>query len=354
MPPMRALRRCRKPGVRRQRRRCRPMPRQAPKPVEPGRGEQRHVRPRPPRAWRSRVATLPRKPTTVRSGRAWSIWAARRGALVPIRAPAGMAADAFLRPPARRAHPRAGARRRSSSVAGRSVSTSFIEWTAKSTVPSASAGIEFLGPEAPCRRLVGTAGGRGPGRPLRSRSPVRSQASGPSHGQRVEPGCGFLPPAPCASGERRVPSLSGFAGWRESGRCSGRVHASTCRTTANVSKGSLSLASILGIEFLLRGNRRRRDRRGRAPRSARASSRSAWPRRTRQHRPYGGVVPEIAARAHAETLSSDGRCGASMNAGLTLADMDAIAATAGPGLIGGVMVGPCHGQGPGAWRRTSR
>mgnify|MGYP001272535628 CR=1 FL=1 len=57
-----------------------------------------------------------------------------------------------------------------------------------------------------------------------------------------------------------------------------------------------------------------------------------------EHSPYGGVVPEIAARAHAERLApliekvlTEG--------GKTLADCDAIAATAGPGLIGGVMVG---------------
>ncbi len=56
------------------------------------------------------------------------------------------------------------------------------------------------------------------------------------------------------------------------------------------------------------------------------------------HRPYGGVVPEIAARAHVEKLApliaetlADAR--------LALRDVDAIAATAGPGLIGGVMVG---------------
>lgn len=57
-----------------------------------------------------------------------------------------------------------------------------------------------------------------------------------------------------------------------------------------------------------------------------------------QHAPYGGVVPEIAARAHAEKLAP--MLEAVMeDAGLTLADCDAIAATAGPGLIGGVMVG---------------
>jgi len=56
------------------------------------------------------------------------------------------------------------------------------------------------------------------------------------------------------------------------------------------------------------------------------------------HAPYGGVVPEIAARAHAERLAP--MIEAVMDeAGLTLGDLDAIAATAGPGLIGGVMVG---------------
>lgn len=56
------------------------------------------------------------------------------------------------------------------------------------------------------------------------------------------------------------------------------------------------------------------------------------------HAPYGGVVPEIAARAHAERLAP--LIAATMDdAGLTLSEIDAIAATAGPGLIGGVMVG---------------
>ena len=56
------------------------------------------------------------------------------------------------------------------------------------------------------------------------------------------------------------------------------------------------------------------------------------------HRPYGGVVPEIAARAHAERLAPL-IAETLADAGLPLTDMDAIAATAGPGLIGGVMVG---------------
>ncbi|MEW9855802.1 tRNA (adenosine(37)-N6)-threonylcarbamoyltransferase complex transferase subunit TsaD [Novosphingobium sp. M1R2S20] len=56
------------------------------------------------------------------------------------------------------------------------------------------------------------------------------------------------------------------------------------------------------------------------------------------HRPYGGVVPEIAARAHAERLTPLIEATLA-DASMTLADVDAIAATAGPGLIGGVMVG---------------
>jgi N6-L-threonylcarbamoyladenine synthase len=56
------------------------------------------------------------------------------------------------------------------------------------------------------------------------------------------------------------------------------------------------------------------------------------------HAPYGGVVPEIAARAHAEKLAPLIEA-VLADAGMTLAHCDAVAATAGPGLIGGVMVG---------------
>ncbi|MFC3102158.1 tRNA (adenosine(37)-N6)-threonylcarbamoyltransferase complex transferase subunit TsaD [Altererythrobacter lauratis] len=57
-----------------------------------------------------------------------------------------------------------------------------------------------------------------------------------------------------------------------------------------------------------------------------------------EHAPYGGVVPEIAARAHAERLVPLIER-VLKEAGKTLSDLDGIAATAGPGLIGGVMVG---------------
>ncbi|HZH28674.1 MAG TPA: tRNA (adenosine(37)-N6)-threonylcarbamoyltransferase complex transferase subunit TsaD [Azospirillaceae bacterium] len=57
-----------------------------------------------------------------------------------------------------------------------------------------------------------------------------------------------------------------------------------------------------------------------------------------EHAPYGGVVPEIAARAHLDHL--DGLIARALaEAGLGLDDLDGVAATGGPGLIGGVMVG---------------
>ena len=56
------------------------------------------------------------------------------------------------------------------------------------------------------------------------------------------------------------------------------------------------------------------------------------------HRPFGGVVPEIAARAHVEILPQLVE-DVLREAAISLDEVDAVAATAGPGLIGGVMVG---------------
>ena len=56
------------------------------------------------------------------------------------------------------------------------------------------------------------------------------------------------------------------------------------------------------------------------------------------HRNFGGVVPEIAARAHAEKLDICVKQ-ALLDSDLALSDLDAIAVTSGPGLIGGVMSG---------------
>ncbi|TVP70584.1 MAG: tRNA (adenosine(37)-N6)-threonylcarbamoyltransferase complex transferase subunit TsaD [Rhodobacteraceae bacterium] len=59
---------------------------------------------------------------------------------------------------------------------------------------------------------------------------------------------------------------------------------------------------------------------------------------TALHESFGGVVPEIAARAHAEKLDLAVEA-ALAQAGVTLSQLDAIAVTAGPGLIGGVLSG---------------
>jgi N6-L-threonylcarbamoyladenine synthase len=62
--------------------------------------------------------------------------------------------------------------------------------------------------------------------------------------------------------------------------------------------------------------------------------RAQWER----HRRYGGVVPEIAARAHVECLDEI-VAQAMREAGVQFASLDAVAVTAGPGLIGGLLVG---------------
>lgn len=59
---------------------------------------------------------------------------------------------------------------------------------------------------------------------------------------------------------------------------------------------------------------------------------------TDDHKAFGGVVPEIAARAHAHHLDAILK-EALAKANITLNDIDAVAVTAGPGLIGGVIVG---------------
>ncbi|MUO79584.1 tRNA (adenosine(37)-N6)-threonylcarbamoyltransferase complex transferase subunit TsaD [Agrobacterium vitis] len=62
-----------------------------------------------------------------------------------------------------------------------------------------------------------------------------------------------------------------------------------------------------------------------------------------EHSVYGGVVPEIAARAHVEALDTLVE-EALAKADMRLSDIDAVAATAGPGLIGGLIVGLMTGK----------
>ena len=61
------------------------------------------------------------------------------------------------------------------------------------------------------------------------------------------------------------------------------------------------------------------------------------------HAPYGGVVPEIAARAHVELIEPTARQ-ALEGAGVGLDQLSGVAATAGPGLVGAVMVGLSFGK----------
>lgn len=61
------------------------------------------------------------------------------------------------------------------------------------------------------------------------------------------------------------------------------------------------------------------------------------------HAAYGGVVPEIAARSHVEMISGV-TARAMAEAGLGYDGLDGVAATAGPGLVGGVMVGLSFGK----------
>ena len=77
----------------------------------------------------------------------------------------------------------------------------------------------------------------------------------------------------------------------------------------------------------------RRDRYGRCT----ILSNEVWAQH-KEHAAFGGVVPEIAARSHVERMDIV-IAAALRKAGMAMGDLDAIAATAGPGLVGGVIVG---------------
>ncbi len=61
------------------------------------------------------------------------------------------------------------------------------------------------------------------------------------------------------------------------------------------------------------------------------------------HERFGGVVPELAARSHVERINPMIRA-AIEDAGMTMADVDAVAATIGPGLVGALLVGIAAGK----------
>ncbi len=100
-------------------------------------------------------------------------------------------------------------------------------------------------------------------------------------------------------------------------------------------------AVVLGIETSCDDTAAALVRR-RSDRSAEILSNVVWTDYD-DHAAFGGVVPEIAARSHVERLDHVIER-ALAEAGMAVADIDAVAATAGPGLIGGVMVGLTAGK----------
>ena len=61
------------------------------------------------------------------------------------------------------------------------------------------------------------------------------------------------------------------------------------------------------------------------------------------HRPFGGVVPELASREHLAKIEPVVQ-EALQNAGVTLKDIDAVAVTQGPGLVGSLLIGVCYAK----------
>ncbi|MBN2720171.1 MAG: tRNA (adenosine(37)-N6)-threonylcarbamoyltransferase complex transferase subunit TsaD, partial [Proteobacteria bacterium] len=62
------------------------------------------------------------------------------------------------------------------------------------------------------------------------------------------------------------------------------------------------------------------------------------------HSPFGGIVPEMASRRHLEVIDSIVR-GALTEAGARIRDLDLVAVTAGPGLVGSLLVGLSFAKG---------
>src|SRR5215831_19744323 len=61
------------------------------------------------------------------------------------------------------------------------------------------------------------------------------------------------------------------------------------------------------------------------------------------HKPFGGVVPELASREHLAKIEPIVKESLSQ-AGISFSDLDAIAVTQGPGLIGSLLVGVCYAK----------
>lgn len=133
-----------------------------------------------------------------------------------------------------------------------------------------------------------------------------------------------------ALGQRPGEQDHGLAG------LSGHAQGVTCGETAKQRKAMTQALTFLGIESSCDDTAAAlvRHQPGQTPEILA----SVVEGQTALHAAFGGVVPEIAARAHAERL--DGCVEQALRqAGLQLADLDGVAVTAGPGLIGGVLSG---------------
>ena len=106
--------------------------------------------------------------------------------------------------------------------------------------------------------------------------------------------------------------------------------------TPNAADAAASDLTVLGIETSCDDTAAAIVRRS-ADGACRILSNEVWTEHD-DHQAFGGVVPEIAARSHVERLDRVIEK-ALDKSGATLSELDAIAATAGPGLVGGVMVG---------------
>src|SRR6476646_3212613 len=268
----------------------------------------------------NRVSTLPRIGTISRSGRRRRSCAARRGDEVPTRAFClSLSID-----PAPMIRSRTSPRGRTAAMwisSGRTLSTSFIEWTQKSTSPASRARSSSLVHNA--LPPISASGRSWTWSPVVLISTICTQPSG----QRCDVSIAAATLRACASasGDPRVPRRS---------PCMPPplVHRRAFRHRAG-----REMTVILGLESSCD------DSAAALVTSDRRILAQAVVGQNSAHQPYGGVVPEIAARAHVEILPgliekvlSDAK--------MSIANVDAVAATAGPGLIGGVMVALLAGK----------
>src|SRR4029079_8405915 len=272
-------------------------------------------------AFFSRVSTLPRRGTILRSGRSRSSCAFRRGEEVPTVAPffsASIESAPMIRS---RTSPRGRTAAMWMSF-GRTLSTSFIEWTQKSTSSASSARSSSL-----VHSALPPMSARGRSCTLSPVVVISTIWTQPS-GQRcaVSIAAATLRAWASASADPRVP------------RRSPCMRPPLVHRAAFRQRAADEMTLILGLESSCD------DTSAALVTSDRRILAQAVVGQNAAHQPYGGVVPEIAARAHVEILPGMIRRVLD-EAGMRIDEVDAIAATAGPGLIGGVMVALLAGKG---------